>query len=216
MPIIKRAFFISCREEECLKLADLIKDNISTLEALIDVKDYGIEIVLYGYKTDVRRAWEKIKQIVSFYKELTQATRSKVKRIPVSHIVSLTKKTFPPTLLAEILARKGYRSRYASGVIETDADLEVLKSIVEKISEVYERIKYSVRGTTTKYFITASSILLDLDPDYVIDECLKTGLLKVSGEEDKPKLAKEWRQALDDFIKYIRERSSSRSSSVSP
>ncbi|WFO75908.1 DUF2067 family protein [Desulfurococcaceae archaeon MEX13E-LK6-19] len=202
MPIIKRVFFIPCRGDECLKLAELIKDNITTLEAAIEVKEHGIEVTLYGYKTDIKRAWVKVKQIVSLHKELSSLSGKEHKRIPVDYLVSLTRKTFPPILLVEILSRKGYKAKYSNGVIETNADIEFLKNVIEKIAEVYEEIKYSVRGTTTKYFVAAASIILDLDPNYVIEEGLKKGLLR-SDEEEKPRLTKEWRQALKEFMESI-------------
>lgn len=198
MPLIKRSFFIPCSGEECIKLAELIKDNISVLEASIDIKEHGIEVTMYGYKTDIKKMWVKIRQVISTYRELMKAGESGYKKIPLEYLVSLTRKTFPPLLLVEILKKKRFTASYENGVIETNADLDTLKELIDRIASIFEEIKYDVRSTTTKYFIVSASILTGLEPRIVIEKGIEKGLLKL--EEEKPKLTKEWRQALSEFI----------------
>ncbi len=202
MPLIKRVFHVNCSGEECLKIAEIIRENITVTEVHIDIKDYGLVIEIYGYKSDVKNAWNKIKKLVAMYKNVSRTIKGGEVLYPVEYIVSLIKKTFPPLLLVEVLKRKGYSSRYEDGKIITNAEIEEVKSIAEKIADIINEIRYDVKGTTSKYFVAAASILLGLEPSEVIEKAINHGLMYLD-EDEKARIRYEWRQALDKFVKIF-------------
>ena len=198
MPLIKKRFYIKCNGDECFKLAEIIKTNMVSKESTIIIKDNGIVIELYGYKTDIKNTWLKIKRLLSIYK----ATYSREGRnvYPLEHIVSLSRKTFPPRLLVEILKYQGYMAEYKDGNIISNADLEHIVKLVNRINELINDLRYTVKGTTSKYFLVAASILLNTDPMSIIEHSLNKGLM-IQDQDGKPCLRVEWRQALSKILR---------------
>ena len=202
MPLIKRFFYIPCRGEECFKLAELIREKIPSVEYLdITIEEDGLYITMYGYKTDIKYAWEYIRRLVSSYKSSITTLRGGIKRIKIAYLVEKTRKTFPPIVLVEILERLGYKAglNQEKTEIYTDAPTELIEEIVNKIWEVINAIKYGVRGTTSKYFVVVSSIVLKMDPEQVLSRAYSMGIMD-KDEEGKYRIKKEWRKALNEFI----------------
>ncbi len=202
MPLIKRFFYIPCRGEECFKLAELIREKIPSVEYLdITIEEDGLYITMYGYKTDIKYAWEYIRMLVSSYKSSITTLRGGIKRIKIAYLVEKTRKTFPPIVLVEILERLGYKAglNQEKTEIYTDAPTELIEEIVNKIWEVINAIKYGVRGTTSKYFVVVSSIVLKMDPEQVLSRAYSMGIMD-KDEEGKYRIKKEWRKALNEFI----------------
>ncbi len=206
MPLIKRFFYIPCRGEECFKLAELIKEKIPSVEYIdITIEEDGLYITMYGYKTDIKYAWEYIRRLVSSYKSSITILKGGIKRIKIEYLVEKTRKTFPPIVLVEILEYLGYKAVLNKDKTEiyTDAPTELIEEIVNKIWEVINAIKYDVRGTTSKYFIVVSSIVLKMDPEQVLSKAYSAGIMD-KDEEGKYRIKKEWRKALNEFISEYR------------
>ncbi|RLG91496.1 MAG: DUF2067 domain-containing protein [Thermoprotei archaeon] len=206
MPLIKRFFYIPCRGEECFKLAELIKEKIPSVEYVdITIEENGLYITMYGYKTDIKYAWEYIRRLISSYKSSITALKGGVKRIKIEYLVEKTRKTFPPIVLVEILERLGYKAGLNQDKTEiyTDAPTELIEEIVNKIWEVINAIKYDVRGTTSKYFAVVLSIVLKMEPEQVLSRAYSMGIMD-KDEEGKYRIKKEWRKALNEFISEYR------------
>jgi len=206
LPLIKRFFYIPCRGEECFKLAELIKEKIPSVEYVdITIEENGLYITMYGYKTDIKYAWEYIRRLISSYKSSITALKGGVKRIKIEYLVEKTRKTFPPIVLVEILERLGYKAGLNQDKTEiyTDAPTELIEEIVNKIWEVINAIKYDVRGTTSKYFAVVLSIVLKMEPEQVLSRAYSMGIMD-KDEEGKYRIKKEWRKALNEFISEYR------------
>ncbi len=206
MPLIKRFFYIPCRGEECFKLAELIKEKIPSVEYVdITIEEDGLYITMYGYKTDIKYAWEYIRRLVSSYKSSVTTLKGGIKRIKIEYLVEKTRRTFPPIVLVEILERLGYKAGLNQDKTEiyTDAPTELIEEIINKIWEVINAIKYDVRGTTSKYFVVVSSIVLKMDPEQVLSKAYSMGIMG-KDEEGKYRIRKEWRKALNEFISEYR------------
>ena len=206
MPLIKRFFYIPCRGEECFKLAELIREKIPSVEYVdITIEEDGLYITMYGYKTDIKYAWEYIRRLVSSYKSSITTLKGGIKRIKIEYLVEKTRKTFPPIVLVEILGRLGYRAGLNQDKTEiyTDAPTELIEEIVNKIWEVINAIKYDVKGTTSKYFVVVLSIVLKMEPEQVLSRAYSMGMMD-KDEEGKYRIKKEWRKALNEFISEYR------------
>ncbi|MET1159386.1 MAG: DUF2067 family protein [Thermoprotei archaeon] len=205
MPLVKRVFYIPCKGDLCLKLAEIINEKAPAVEhAEIKISDNGLYITLYGYKTDVRNAWEYIKRIASLYLSAIRDTGG-IKRIKLEYLVDRLRRTFPPRLLAAILNYMGYRCEYDHDKNElvTDAPLEIIEDIAKKIAEIIDSIKYDVRGTTTKYYVVAASIILNTD----LETVYRIGVEKkhlVLDEDGKYRIRIYWKQAIEELIREHR------------
>ena len=201
MPLIRRVYHISCHGEECYKLAEFIRENISVPEISITFREHGIYVELYGYKSDIRNAWSKIKHLVNMYKRSMIRTR-KGYRVTIDYIVSRIRKTFPPILLTEILRKLGYDVRYEGNIIEVDIEPDELIGLADKIADIIQAIRYKVGGTTAKYLVTAAAILTNRsveEIDQVIAELEELGYL-YRDEDGKARLKLEWKKALDMYL----------------
>lgn len=208
MPLIKRFFYIPCTSDECFKLAELIREKAPQVEFIdIEIRDKGLYIEMYGYKTDIKNAWEYIRRLISSAKAVESYAKPGIRRIKIEYLVERKKKTFSPILLAEVLKLRGFKadlSDYKDEII-TDAPMKVIDELIDKIWDYIEKIKYYVRGATTKYFVVASSILSGLDPGEVIIKSANIGLL-YKDEDDKYRLKKEWRRAISEFLNKIKSK----------
>ncbi len=202
MPLIHRVYHISCSGEECYKLAEFIRENISVPEISISFREHGIYIELYGYKSDIRNAWNKIKYLVSLYRQSTVRT-GRGYRVSIDYIVSRIRKTFPPVLVAEILKRMGYSVEYRGDSIETNAEPDIVESVAEQVADIIQSIRYSVGGTATKYFISAATVLTNRSVERVeevIHELMELGYL-YRDEDGRFRLRLDWRRALDMYLR---------------
>ena len=203
MPLIKRFFQISCKGEECLKLAELIREKAPAVEYMdIEIREDALRITMYGYKTDIKNAWEYIRRLVSSYRSSIITTRHGLRRIKIEYLVEKTSRTFPPILLVEILKYKGYKailSDYKDEII-TDAEPKVLEELAVKIFDVINKIRFDVRGTVAKYYVAATSIILGVEPEQVIEKGILYGHL-YRDEDGKIRIKKEWRQALAELLR---------------
>lgn len=203
VPLIKRFFQINCKGEECLKLAELIREKAPAAEYMgIEIREDALRITMHGYKTDIKKAWEYIRRLVSSYRSSVTITRHGLRRIKVEYLVEKTGRTFPPILLVEILKYKGYKAILSDckDEIITDAEPEVLEELVAKISDIINKIRFDIRGTVAKYYVVVASIILGLEPEQVIEKGVLHGHL-YRDEEGKIRIKKEWRQALAEFLR---------------
>lgn len=206
MPLTKRKFFIQCLDDECFKLADLIREKIPQVEQIdITITSHGLYITMYGYKTDIRNAWKYIRELITGYKSAI-TEQGGIKKVKINFLVEKIKHTFPPRLLIEILRLKGYNANYdkENNLIETTAPLNEIEDIVKKIVSIMEDIKYKVAGTTTKYYVIGSSVLTGLLPSEIFEKGTKYGYLYID-EDGKYRLRIDWRKALEDFMRKLKE-----------
>lgn len=202
MPLLKRSFYIKCVGEECLKLAELIRDKAPAVESMnISIEPYGLRIEMYGYKSDIRNAWIYIRRIVSAYKSAVIEKKG-VREISIDFLVEKIGRTFPPRLLEFIMKKKGYTARIEGDKIITEANIEDITDIIKKMIEILDEIRFEIRGTACKYFIVASSVLSGKDHHAIIELGLANKILG-RDRDGKIVLKKEWRSAVDQILKYF-------------
>ncbi len=202
MPLLKRSFYIKCHSDECLKLAELIRDKAPAVESMnITIEQSGLRIDMYGYKSDVRNAWIYIKRLVSAYKSAIVEKRG-LREISIDFLVEKVGRTFPPRLLEFIVRKKGHKARVEGDRIITDADLDEIIDTIKRIVEVLDKIRFSVKGTACKYFIVASALLADKSYQAIIEEGLRAHILD-KDEDGRIILKKEWRSAVDQILKVL-------------
>jgi hypothetical protein len=84
MPLIKRFFHIPCRGDECFKLAELIKERAPAVNIInLEIGNDGLYIEMYGYKSEIKNAWEYIRRIVSAYRSSIKQLSKGLRRIKV-------------------------------------------------------------------------------------------------------------------------------------
>jgi len=199
LPLIKRSFFIKCRGEDCLKLAEMIREKMPSVEQVeVVFKNDGLYITMYGYKSDVQNAWRYLKSILPMFKPVTKDKGCI--RINLDYLFKKLKNTFPPRLIVEILSIKGFKADYDDerNELVTNAGMDIVEEYALKIIELMNEVKYRVKGTTTKYYVVASAILTNQSIDEVINIGLNMNHLTIV--DDKPCLRIEWRKAIRDFI----------------
>jgi len=209
MPFTKRFFYVPCKGEECFKLAEVIREKAPAVEQVdISISDHGLYIVMYGYESDVKSAWRYVRSLVASYKSAVK-TKHGLTRVKVEYIVSKVRRTFPPRLLVEVLKRMGYRAELSedSSSIETNAPVEKLEELADLIAKRADEVRYEVRGTATKYYVVAASILSGKPVSEVLNIGVALGHLKLD-ENEKYSIVVEWRQALSEFLSKVGSSSS--------
>jgi len=203
LPLVKRRFRVPCRGDECIKLYEYVKEKAPSIEYVeYEVSDNGLIINAYGYESDVKKLWNTVKNYVKVWRGVAEKPGS----YRVDALVKVTRKTFPPEVLVIVLEKQGYFAEYNSGdgAIYTNAGSERVIELINRISELNNIVKDMVKGTATRYFTLASSILTGLQPAEVLEVASRLGLVEPS-DEGRYALKYEWRRAIDLFIKNSRK-----------
>jgi len=197
---------MSCREEECSKLYEIVKDRLPALSHVeFQFTSKGLLIEVYGYESDVKSAWHEIKKVAKALKEAL-STRSSMKKYSVDFIVQVIKKTFSPELLVEILRRMGHRALYVreENTIFSDVSFEEITKLAGQVAEKNSLLAKISRNTSTRYYLVACSILTSLTIDDIIEISRSLGLLDES-ENGRFIVKTDWRSAVDKFYKYYKQ-----------
>ncbi|OYT40849.1 MAG: hypothetical protein B6U89_00875 [Desulfurococcales archaeon ex4484_58] len=204
MPLIKRSFYIPCKSSECIKIAEIIREKAPAVGSMdLEIRDNGIYITMYGYKTDIKNAWEYIRRMIIAYKQSIIEYKG-YRRISIDYLVSKIKHTFPPKLLVEIIKHMGHSIDIDDHIIVTNAPLEIIEDTAKRIVELMDTIKYDVRGKTTKYYVITLSILTNKDPSEIYEKGLMLNHL-IKDEDDKYRIRVEWRKAILDFLNTYKD-----------
>lgn len=201
MPVTKRFFYINCRGEECNKLSEIIMENIPSIEQLdVAVTNQGLYITIYGYKSEIKSIWRKIRDIVNSYKSSIVLSRG-YSKVSVEYLFNKFKQTLPPKLLVFILNKLGYRAEYSldKNTILTNAPLETIEEVANRVIELMNNLKHKVSGSITKYYVIASCILTNQTIDNVLTIGLEINHLYID-ENGKYRLRIDWKKALEEVI----------------
>ncbi|MEM4717567.1 MAG: DUF2067 domain-containing protein [Desulfurococcaceae archaeon] len=202
MPLTKRKFFIPCAEDECFRLYELVKDRIPSVSYVtIEITSKGLLIEAYGHETDVKELWYEIRRIVGPLKEAMRKTG--LKKYSISLITKTIHRTISPRILVEILKRSNYSARYVDDedAIYTNALFEDIVNYARRIASLSEEVGKYATTTSTRYYIVTACALTNLPIGDVAKMSIKLGLIKQINDS-KFVLNKDWRSALDLFLKH--------------
>jgi hypothetical protein len=208
LPLVKRRFFVNCRHNECIEIIQRVSEKLPSIDTVeYEVREGGMLIEMYGYSTDIKKAWTVIKEYIK------HPGRQGGKGMFKYSLKTLSKqagKTFPPAVLVKLLNLKGFRAQYSSidEAIHTDAGLEVLMDLINRVDAAVALVRDKVKGTAGKYYLTTLMIATGLGLEDVVNESLRLGHLRVNEEDGLLTLAVEWDKGVDEFIKKYRLSSS--------
>lgn len=204
MPLVKRKFYVPCSEIECLKLYELLKEKIPSVNYVsMNITEKGLLIEAYGYESDIKDLWFEVKNIVGPLKEVTR--KKGIRKYKVSLLVKMIHKTFPPKLLVEVLNRMNYRAEYREieDEVLTNAPLEVITNMAEKIANVNNEAGKLAMSTSTRYYVVAACVLTNLPIEDVVKYSIELGLMK-NTQDNRYAIVTDWRTALDSFLKNVK------------
>jgi len=204
VPLVKRRFFVPCKEEECFKLYEIVKDKLPALSYVeLAITGKGLLVEVYGYESDVKTAWMEIRRIMKSIKEISSTHG--LKKYSVEFITRVTKKTFSPELLVEVIKRLGYRAVFLreENTVLSDMNFNNIVTLVERIAEQNALLAKISKNTSTRYYLVACVVLTGLPIEDVIRISRDLDLLDVN-EEGKTVLKSEWKSSLNKFYKNFK------------
>ncbi|MEM3912975.1 MAG: DUF2067 domain-containing protein [Desulfurococcaceae archaeon] len=204
MPLVKRKFYVPCSEMECLKLYELLKEKIPSVNYVsMNITEKGLLIEAYGYESDIKDLWFEVKNIVGPLKEITRKKGIRKYKVPL--LVKMIHKTFPPRLLVEVLNRMNYRAEYREieDEVLTDAPLEVITNMAEKIANVNNEAGKLAMSTSTRYYVVAACVLTNLTVEDVVRYSVELGLVR-NTQDNRYVIVTDWRTTLDSFLKNVK------------
>lgn len=189
-----------------VRLSRLSDDVLETIlkcirvpEARITIKGSTLHIEMTGFEGDIKESWLKLKNVVA---ELAAVTNSRGSRtMPMQYVAKAVKRTLPPELLAIVLSMLGWRSEARSDRLETEAEEGVVIDIAKRLASVLEAelVRFRVKGRSSKIFVAALAVLLDVSPEEAVRIALNEGVLEEE-EDGTYRLKAEWRSTLSKLI----------------
>ncbi|MEM2025584.1 MAG: DUF2067 family protein [Desulfurococcaceae archaeon] len=204
MPLVKRRLYVPCKGDECIKIYELLKDHMqSVMSVEMKITGKGILFEVYGYETDIKSLWVQVKSLIASIKEL--ASKSGLYKYNVELLVKMSRKTFPPKLLVEVLKRNKHSAVFLSeeNIIVTTASIEEVLELIHKIYELNSKAMKLAETTSTRYYLIACCIISAKTLEEVVSISLNTGVLE-PGERGGYTLKLDWRAALDLALKSIK------------
>lgn len=208
MPLVKRRFFIPCREEECAKLYEIVKDRLPALSHVeFTFTSKGLFVEAYGYESDVKATWFEIKRVLRSLKEAL-SSRKGLRKYSVELITQTTRKTFSPELLVEVVKRMGYRAVFVreENTILSDMSFEEMTRLAEQIADKNTTLARISKNTSTRYYLVACTVLTGLPVEDVVKISQSLGLVEVD-ESGKVAVKSEWRSCIDKFYGSFKQSS---------
>uniref|UniRef100_A0A7C2BK91 DUF2067 domain-containing protein n=1 Tax=Thermosphaera aggregans TaxID=54254 RepID=A0A7C2BK91_9CREN len=204
MPLVKRRFYVNCNHDECIEIIQRISEKLPSIDTVeYEVREDGMLIEMYGYSTDIKKAWAVIKE---YFKHSRRPAGKSVVKYSLKALARQAGKTFPPAVLVKVLSLKGFKAHYSSidEAIQTNAGLDILMDLINQIDVAVAMVRDKVKGTAGKYYLTTLMVATGLGLEEVVNESLKLGHLRINEESGLLSLAVEWDKGVDEFIKKYR------------
>ncbi|MEM4020457.1 MAG: DUF2067 family protein, partial [Desulfurococcaceae archaeon] len=178
MPFVKRRFHVKCREDECIKLYELLKDKIPVTEYMeFVITNNGLTIEVYGYDSVIKRMWLSIKDLIKLSKIIVPMRG--LYRFNIEQLQKITGKTVSLRILVEVLKRTSHFIDYdrETGEIITDIPLQEILDLIIQIDEYAKRIPDSLKGKTTRYYVIVCGVITGLQPEDIIERSKELGIM---------------------------------------
>ncbi|MGB9827819.1 MAG: DUF2067 family protein [Thermosphaera sp.] len=208
MPLVKRRFYVNCSHDECVEIIQRVSEKLPSIDTVeYEVGEDGMLIEMYGYSTDIKKAWAVIKE---YFKRSGRPGGKGLVKYSLKSLARQTGKTFPPMVLVKLLGLKGFKASYSSmdEAIHTDAGMDVLTDLINRIDAAVALVRDRVKGTAGKYYLTTLIVATGLGLEDIVSESLRLGHLTINEENGLLSLAVEWDKGVDEFIKNYRVSSS--------
>ncbi|WP_440060242.1 DUF2067 family protein [Thermogladius sp. 4427co] len=201
MPLSKKVYRIKCVDEPCEKLAEAIGDRISLLgEYNIRIENNYIIIELYGYESDIKKAWFKIKSLLGVPAKGGKGLAG----YRLDYFFRELGATFSPRILVEVLKRRGFvvETGEDASIIYTNAGREIVVDIARRIIELSNNIPKDVKGSSTRYYLVTLGVLTGVSIQELVDKAVELGHIR--RDREGLRLAVEWVRGVEEFLKRLK------------
>jgi len=185
---------------EVEKFIERVLNAVKVDSVVYRVESGSIKINMYGSDTQIRESLSRIKSIV---KEYTVIDRGRYRYYSREAIINSAGGPIPLDVLTFILRAMGYEVKEADNGIETTADHDIIEYISTGIWSILGKLAYLDASRSVKKALIAASILLQMDPDELLDKVLEAKLVK----QDKGNILPlaSWTKITETLLTRIRE-----------
>ena len=179
-------------------------DKAALHSILIKRKGRKLFITISGTYSEIKMVQALIKELV---KDILsrEGVRRGLKVFSEKDIIRLIRRTVSLEVLCIVLKELGYETKYneVEKTIETNAQEEIVRSTAERIVKAIDELKFKTTSTSVKRYLSVLYAITGIDLEDIIARSLDLGLLKE--ENNKLYMNKEWRNAVKEYLKYIRQ-----------
>jgi len=198
---MRKTLRISCRsKDECLDLInELLASNVVKGRYVRwELKGRNLVIEIDAPPSRIDRVVLELKKLKG--RSIGQGPHTEV---TVNELMKTIGKPFIPDALRVVLKHSGYEVEVVSGVIRTNAPMDILvKYATEVAKKLEELVFYKPKASTSaKKLVTALSVLMESDP-YTVIEILKD-MDYVIEEGHRLLVKKQWEKVLKEVLKRL-------------
>jgi len=184
--------------EERDMFLSLLGEKIKIVDLYLSTKSGGLNIRLAGSRENVKLAISEIKYIRKQIKGLLYPHRG-FYSYEMGFLFREAGASIRIETLQRLLKYKGYKIKSdssTSGLIKSDAPLQVLVDLIRRVNTVIREIDILIKPKVIREQIAILSVLIDVDPFMILERALEEGLIR---KEEKARYS--FACSIDKFLR---------------
>ena len=181
------------------KLVERLSREIRAEFARIEVKGDRLLVEIVGGKTGIRESVARIKALIRELEDRRVGGGLHVYSPRLIHREAGT--AVPLDIVSEVLSREGYRARYTSEGLETNAPFEDVIEASSRVAEALRALEGVAATTSAKKALAAAAAATGLGVEFLVETASSRGFL-VEDHRGRLTIKGSWR---DTFKRLLEE-----------
>lgn len=191
--------------EEAVEFVAFVKEKLKGVDMDIVLKQNKVRVVLLGTREEIELASSALKREYRYWRLSSKRKPGGLYRHSLSIVLSRAKlaSSIPVNSIAEVLRLLGYRAELREGFVETDAELDRVVEVAEKLSRVYKELLSERLTPMARRLVAALMASYPVGLEEVMRVCLEEGVLYADEKSSRISLVVEYDAALEKAAKRL-------------
>jgi len=191
--------------EEAVEFVAFVQEKLRKANMDIVLKHNKVKVVLLGTREEVELASNTLKREYRYWKLSSRRRPGGLYRHSLSIVLSKAElaTSIPVNSIAEVLRLSGYRAELREGFVETDAELDRVVEVAEKLSRVYKELLSERLTPMARRLVAVLMSSYPMELEEILRACLEEGVLYADEKSSKISLVVEYGTALEKMAERL-------------
>lgn len=192
--------------EEAVEFVAFVQEKLRKVNMDIVLKHNKVKVVLLGTREEVELASNTLKREYRYWKLSSKRRPGGLYRHSLSIVLSRAElaSSIPVNSIVEVLELSGYRAELKEGFVETDAELDRVVEVAEKLSRVYRELLSERLTPMARRLVAVLMTAYSLGLEETLRACLEEGVLYTDEKSSRTSLVVEYGTALERAAERLR------------